>query len=112
MCVNSDGDFNKTILNTVELVQYLMKKFNIPIDRVVSHKHWSGKNCPRNILSGKPTNWEGFKHLIVSNSNDRVGGQTLYRVQVGAYGVRSNAERLVKELKSKGYDSFIVEGRK
>ncbi|KNF10048.1 N-acetylmuramoyl-L-alanine amidase [Gottschalkia purinilytica] len=32
----------------------------------------------------------------------------LYRVQVGAYSVRANADNLVNELKSKGYDAFVV----
>ena len=32
----------------------------------------------------------------------------LYRVQVGAFGVEENAEKLKAELKSKGYDAIIV----
>ena len=32
----------------------------------------------------------------------------LYRVQVGAYSVRENAERKLNELKSAGFDGFIV----
>lgn len=32
----------------------------------------------------------------------------LYRVQVGAFAKKENAERLKSELKSKGYDAFIV----
>lgn len=35
--------------------------------------------------------------------------KTIYRVQVGAYSVKSNAENMVKELKSKGYDAIIVQ---
>lgn len=34
--------------------------------------------------------------------------KTLYRVQVGAFRVRENAERMRDELKEKGYDAFIV----
>jgi len=37
------------------------------------------------------------------------GSKKLYRVQVGAFKYRKNAERLVHELKLKGYDAFIVE---
>lgn len=33
----------------------------------------------------------------------------LYRVQVGAFGVKENAERLKEELKSKGYNAIIKE---
>ena len=36
----------------------------------------------------------------------------LYRVQVGAFGVKSNAENMVKKLKADGYDAFIVEVNK
>lgn len=34
-------------------------------------------------------------------------GKTFYRVVTGSYGDRSNAEKRVKELKEKGFDSFI-----
>jgi N-acetylmuramoyl-L-alanine amidase len=33
---------------------------------------------------------------------------TLYKVQVGAYSVKANAEDLVNRLKADGYDAFIV----
>ena len=36
----------------------------------------------------------------------------LYRVQVGAFSIRDNAIKLSNELKKKGYDNFIIEGRK
>lgn len=35
--------------------------------------------------------------------------QKMYKVQVGAFTIKSNAEKLSKELKKKGYDNFIVE---
>lgn len=35
--------------------------------------------------------------------------RTLYKVQVGAYAVKSNAEALLKELQGKGYKPFIVQ---
>lgn len=36
--------------------------------------------------------------------------KTLYRVQVGAFSVKANAEKLANELKSKGYSTIIKEG--
>ena len=39
---------------------------------------------------------------------EETGG--LYRVQVGAFSVKANAEALVKELKGKGYQAFVAEG--
>lgn len=35
---------------SVVFVAYLMKEYNIPIEKVVPHKHWSGKNCPAYTL--------------------------------------------------------------
>ena len=40
-----------------------------------------------------------------------VSGHTVYRVQVGAFGVRTNAESLRDKLKAAGYDAFIVESQ-
>lgn len=34
--------------------------------------------------------------------------ETLYRVQVGAFKVRANADKLADELKKKGYDAIVV----
>ena len=36
--------------------------------------------------------------------------KTIYRVQVGAYAVKANADKMLAKLKSDGYDGFIVEG--
>ena len=39
-------------------------------------------------------------------------GDTLYRVQVGAFSVRSNAEKMLDRLKKAGFTGFIVKGKK
>ena len=38
--------------------------------------------------------------------------QVLYRVQVGAFAVRANAERMLDRLKKAGFTGFIVKGKK
>lgn len=37
---------------------------------------------------------------------------TLYRVQVGAFAVRANAEKMLEKLKAAGFAGFIVKGKK
>lgn len=37
-------------------------------------------------------------------------GDVLYRVQVGAFAVRANAEKMLQRLKDAGFDGFIREG--
>jgi len=62
LCVNVDGDFEKTKQNAIWLINYLMKKYSIPISNVVPHKHWSGKQCPQEILPY----WDSFINQIKS----------------------------------------------
>ena len=39
-------------------------------------------------------------------------GDTLYRVQVGAFAVRANAEKMLEKLKAAGFTGFVVKGKK
>ena len=39
-------------------------------------------------------------------------GDTLYRVQVGAFAVRANAEKMLDRLKKAGFSGFIATGKK
>jgi len=42
------GDRLKTLLNTIELIKYLKKQYNI--SKIYTHNDWSGKNCPRVLI--------------------------------------------------------------
>ena len=58
-------------------------------------------------------NYFGQKALTEANKpveaeNQNAGTKTLYRVQVGAYSVKSNADAMMKKLKAAGYDAFIT----
>ena len=61
MCINSDGDFNKTYLHTLKLTKYLMKKYNIPLENVVRHYDASRKICPNIWKENNWAKWEKFK---------------------------------------------------
>ncbi|MGX7196714.1 N-acetylmuramoyl-L-alanine amidase [Enterococcus olivae] len=62
MCLPSGTVTAKTEQNTLELVKYLMAKYNVPADRVVRHYDASRKNCPAQFnLDGKWTRWYAFK---------------------------------------------------
>lgn len=54
----------KTLENAVELGKMLMKKYNIPIERVIRHYDVNGKACPNcnNFLSDKA--WNAFKSRL------------------------------------------------
>ena len=61
MCINSDGDFNKTYLHTLKLVKHLMKEYNIPLENVVRHYDASRKLCPNVFKENNWAKWEKFK---------------------------------------------------
>ena len=61
MCINSDGDFNKTYLHTLKLVKHLMKEYNIPLENVVRHYDASRKICPNIWKENNWAKWEKFK---------------------------------------------------
>lgn len=106
MCVNSDGNYIKTVARTAELVRYLMDKHNIPVSKVVQHHHWSGKNCPSYLRSSKHgISWGVFKSML---EKEEPKTSELWKVQVGAFSKKSNAEALAKELEKKGYPTYIT----
>lgn len=64
MCINSDGNYSKMYKNAVELTKNLMKKFNIPCERVVRHYDASRKNCPGHMNKNNWGAWWKFKEDI------------------------------------------------
>ena len=61
-------------------------------------KYLGAKYVPAKQESPKPT--------------EPAQGDTLYRVQVGAFAVRANAEKMLDRLKKAGFSGFIVKGKK
>lgn len=101
ICENSDGDLKKATDNAVELTRELMAKYNIPISKVVTHKHWSGKQCPRRLLGGEPYSWEEFLKKVQGTEDDEV---KKLREAITAYEVERNQvmnylEKALKLLK-------------
>lgn len=79
------------------------------------HRWFANKSCPGNWL---------FARLgdVAAEVTARLGGgkknqpeqpkndsDTLYRVQVGAYSKKANADNQLKEIKAKGFEAFITQ---
>ena len=62
ICVNKGGDFDRAKANAASLVRLLMAEHGFPLERVVQHHHWSGKDCPKTIRA-TPGAWEAFLDL-------------------------------------------------
>ena len=53
-------------------------------------------------------NYYGYNYTAEAKEEVKEETNTLYRVQVGAFKNRSNADALLEKLKADGYDGFIV----
>lgn len=118
MCVQKGYDYEKAFLNTVDVCKQLMKKYNIPVSRVVSHYDVCNKNCPSQIRA--KGDWDRFKTLISGETTTTTTTEKVvdkyYRIrkswkdsksQIGAYKSLENAKRDWKE----GYIIFDWNGK-
>lgn len=75
ICINSDGDYDKTVKNAVVAVRELMAELDIPLDRVVRHYDASRKLCPASMSASGWEMWKKFKKTLaetpkIENGND------------------------------------------
>ncbi len=62
LCVNDDGDFEKTFDNGARLTAYLLDAYDLDTGAVLQHFNFNGKNCPMTIReSGR---WDAFIRLV------------------------------------------------
>lgn len=111
----SDAESEDT---TAKLVAYLLNKHGLSPDTdIYTHNYfYSKKYCPAYILP----HWKDFLAKCKayytamqsgsgsSGSSDSGAGGTLYRVQVGAYKKKANAEAMLAKLKAAGFDGYIT----
>ena len=65
ICVNSDGNYKKSVENGAKLAAMILKEENIDISNMVQHNHWSGKDCPHEIRMGKDgITWTVFVEMV------------------------------------------------
>lgn len=99
------GEFETASVSALrELVQYLMKKYSIPAEKVLRHYDLTGKYCPWFYVD--ENRWAALHEYITA---PEVKPERLYRVQVGAFSSRKNAELYANSVKAAGFGAFIVE---
>jgi hypothetical protein len=106
--------FNQVYQNAVELCVMLCKQFNLTERDIIDHSEGSKKGIASNHgdvghwfpKHGKSMNTFRADVAIALQPVQPVG--RIYRVQVGAYSVKANADAMLKQLKAKGFDGFIV----
>lgn len=102
---DTSGKFNAVTITALgELVRSLMKKYSISADKVVRHYDLTGKHCPMYYVD--ETRWAALHDSITAAA---APANKLYRVQVGAFSSKSNAEAYLKKVKESGFNAFLVE---
>lgn len=89
------------------LVAQLVREYGLKINDVVGHKDMPGAET---VCPGKNFRMADVKKATLASINPAVKKTTnkIYRVQVGAFGDKKNAENLAVELKKKGYASIVT----
>ena len=99
------------------LAAILLHKYGLGIERLKTHRDWYPKKyCPAYILP----HWDKFvakvkAYLAEIEAAEKPAQQEpqekqpLYRVQVGAYKVKANAEAMRAKLKAAGFTAIIKE---
>ena len=81
-------------------VAYLMKEYNIPIENVVPHKNWSGKNCPAYTLQHWDKYLKGIEEYYIEITKEPHWAEK-HKLSLESKGIVINEER---------FDAFMTRG--
>lgn len=100
-----------TIKASVELVVELMKKYNIPIENVITHNAVTGKACPQPFLynDGK---WEDYikqiKDKLTSNVEDKELADAVSKIIRSGISIDFNSWKRLDIIELKNVDALIT----
>lgn len=85
ICVNSDGNYKKSVENGAKLAAMILKEENIDISNMVQHNYWSGKDCPHEIRACKNgICWNDFINMVkkyLDNNDEESEEEEVQEVQ-------------------------------
>jgi N-acetylmuramoyl-L-alanine amidase len=111
--------FNKVYQEAVDLCVYLCKMYNLTEKDIIDHSEGAAKGIAsghKDVMHWFPKHGKSMDTFradvkaalaVKPAANVVTPKKVLYRVQVGAFSVKANAENLAKELKAKGYPAII-----
>lgn len=102
----------KRMINSSSLID-LKNKLNTKSDDTVilsKHNFYANKSCPGRYLGSK---FDELAQLVtnrlsnIKEDNTNKGGNIVYKVQVGSFSSKANADAMVQRLKRAGFDAII-----
>ena len=128
ICINSDGNYIKSIELAAEGIAQVMKQEGIPMSGLVRHHDEDPKKqrCPQQLMEGKDgVTWDKFKSMVQAHLNGAKptppqkapvapkkasAEQVAQDIANGKGGWGNNPER-AKKLTKAGYDAKAVQAR-
>ena len=107
--------FNTGYAYLVELVADLCRKYGFTADKITSHKeaaaagYASNHGDPESYFFSFGENMDKFRSKVAAKLAEKTN--IIYRVQVGAFRSKENAQKMADELSAKGYPTIIKEGK-
>ena len=105
----------------VELAAYLCKQYKLTEKNIIGHyegyqkKIASNHGDPRHWFSKHGKSMDTFRADVkkelakgTSTSKPSTSGKKLYRVQIGAYSVKKNADKQLEKAKKAGFKNAFV----
>lgn len=74
-----------------------------------AHRWFSNKSCPGDYLYNRMGDIANKVNAIIGNDVKSPESEILYRVQVGAYKHKANADSQLVKVKSAGFDTYMVQ---
>lgn len=88
MCVNEDGDWDKTYQHSAELAAHLLHKYQFSVHDLYRHHDMTGKDCPKMMLTAET--WGAFKEAVALELAKFPQPRTaIGKVNAGALNVRT-----------------------
>lgn len=115
ICVNSDGNYEKALKNTIWLTKKLMNDYNINIENVVRHFDASRKNCPASMSLNNWSKWNEFKKALQNKETEKKDIITIDDAikKLGNLKIISTSEYWYNAIKCINYlDTFIINSAK
>ena len=108
--------FNDMYNNYIDLSVYLCKKYGWTEKDIIGHIEGGRKGIatksgdPDNLFLLHKKSMNIFREDVKRNLvNKPILKDDLYRVQTGAFSKKENADKLIKDLKSKGFETYIIQ---
>ena len=111
LCVDICQRYNKTILTWIAdkntALHYVPKANEM---RLTVHRWFANKSCPGDWMMNRMSEFAAEVTRLLGTTPQPTPTPThLYKVQVGAYKVKANADKALKTAKERGYaDAFCV----